>query len=482
MRKYAANISLIFILALTGTGCLSDSDILSSFKDGTVTRKEVRDYYKAFRVKEEPRTTSAEFQENLVRRLTFEKIVFNNFNTMPPEDIDGIMGIIEKQIRMSIYKNNFSENAEKNGKVKLFTTQILLLRKNSNPDANAHLAKLNSMGSDSDIAKYITENTGDNGRKAVGGHMEPMCYNCGMDPLVGMFQEGYNSDTDKFFLAEDENNYYIYRIADRITEGVNFLDKLYASRFNKLKKMAVKYAGKDNIRLQEANYFLKQDINQLAKRNADHVKMRFLSGNWKTDYDTILKNSGYTINYDYNNSKNYPALNTALISGKDYEYKYSDLKNDFAKFLKIAPPNMKTNDPAQELRFFYDFILPVTVISTVSGFDELKNNPAYAPTVQFIRQNIVFKNYEKGLTSGISNVSEKEMMDTYEAGKLYAYSKPDPRNRTRKIPIPYAEVRERIKNDILNNKRKQVFDENMKKLTTDFNIKIHSESLKNGKL
>jgi len=482
MKKYAVNTSLIIGLALLGTGCLSDSDILSSFKDGTVTRKEVRDYYKAFRVKEEARTTATEFQENLVKRLTYEKIVFNNFNTMPEKDINDIMGIIEKQIRMSIYKNNFSENAEKNGKVKLFTTQILLLRKSSNPDANSHLAKLNSMGSDSEIAKYITENTEDTGRKAVGGIMEPMCYNCGMDPLVAMFQEGYNSETDKFFIAQDDNNFYIYKIAEKITEGVNFLDKLYTARFNNLKKMAGKYAGKDNTRLKEANYFLKQDIGLLAKRNADHVKMRYLSGNWKTDYETILQNSGYTINYDYNSAKVSPSLNTVLISGNDFEYKYSDLKNDFGKFIKIAPPNMKTNDPAQEFRFFYDFILPVTVISTVSGFDDLKNNPVYEPTVRFIRQNIVFKNYEKGLTSGISNVTEKEILDTYEAGKLYAYSRPDPRNRTKKIPVPYAEVRERIKNDILNNKRKQVFDENMNKITTDFSVKIHSENLKKGKI
>ena len=53
---------------------------------------------------------------------------------------------------------------------------------------------------------------------------------------------------------------------------------------------------------------------------------------------------------------------------------------------------------------------------------------------------------------------------------------------TKKIPVPYAEVRERIKNDILNNKRKQVFDENMNKITTDFSVKIHSENLKKGKI
>lgn len=80
------------------------------------------------------------------------------------------------------------------------------------------------------------------------------------------------------------------------------------------------------------------------------------------------------------------------------------------------------------------------------------------------------------------NVTEKEIRDTYEAGKLYAYSKASTTNPNERVPEDFSKVRDRIKQELAEAKKQSIFQDYLSKLKSENEFKIASESLKAGQI
>ena len=80
------------------------------------------------------------------------------------------------------------------------------------------------------------------------------------------------------------------------------------------------------------------------------------------------------------------------------------------------------------------------------------------------------------------SVSEQELRDTYESGKNFVYSKPSPTDPSKKIPQKFEEVKESIRQDIMNTKKKTEIQNYISKLKQDYDLKIYTNKLKQGKI
>ncbi|WP_422880147.1 hypothetical protein [Leptospira mayottensis] len=79
-------------------------------------------------------------------------------------------------------------------------------------------------------------------------------------------------------------------------------------------------------------------------------------------------------------------------------------------------------------------------------------------------------------------ITEKEIRDTYEAGKLYAYSKASTANPNERVPEDFSKVRDRIKQELAEAKKQSIFQDYLSKLKSENEFKIASESLKAGQI
>jgi hypothetical protein len=79
-------------------------------------------------------------------------------------------------------------------------------------------------------------------------------------------------------------------------------------------------------------------------------------------------------------------------------------------------------------------------------------------------------------------VSEVEMRENYETGKMFSYSSPDPSNPQKKITKPYASVRLDILRDMENAKRKSIFDKKLDAMREKYKLVLNNEIFRNGKI
>ncbi|MCE9500660.1 MAG: hypothetical protein K8R21_09195, partial [Leptospira sp.] len=82
----------------------------------------------------------------------------------------------------------------------------------------------------------------------------------------------------------------------------------------------------------------------------------------------------------------------------------------------------------------------------------------------------------------VFTVSAKEMTDTYEAGKLYAYSAPSKSKPSERTPLPFESVKTRIKEELENSKRKAEFDKLTGGFKKDYSLKVAVEQLEAGSI
>jgi hypothetical protein len=88
----------------------------------------------------------------------------------------------------------------------------------------------------------------------------------------------------------------------------------------------------------------------------------------------------------------------------------------------------------------------------------------------------------KDIANETVSVTESEIKDTYEAGKLFAYSTPDSKNPQKRNPIPFSQVKEKIRGELEKSKRDAISDNKLTSLKTEYQVKIATDSLKEGKI
>ncbi|MCG6168245.1 LIC12015 family putative lipoprotein [Leptospira sanjuanensis] len=492
MKQKTLSLTILSLLVLFAIGCSRDSDVLASFKSGTVTREELRAYYKLRGVEPDANNASIATQAKIVEELGIQKIAEannNNSNIVTKDEYARIMAFVEPQVLFNDYRKQFSEKLMNSGMLQFAFGRILFVK--ATPDAaakaNGLLQQIQGIKSDKEVAEFISKNTDEAQRKAIGGRLEPHCINCGDDPFTAILKEAADQKGN-FILKEAQGNYYILRVERIERIYPKKIDKFFQNELDKLKTLAVKFVSKEGITEDEKNaakFYSDLVVNERANQTAEHYGNRFLKESWKKEMDALREKSGLKITDLTPEFIQSLKPDTILFEDKaGAKFAFKDLLVEFNKIAPIlqkrkATPEEEKND---QLSFYTQIYLPIRISAESKEVQTLKDTKEFKKTLPLLGRSVLFMLIRNRSTDGEVNVTEKEIRDTYEAGKLYAYSKPSPSNPNERVPEDFGKVRERIKQELVESRKQSIFQDYLSKLKSENEFKIASESLKAGQI
>ncbi|XDD48900.1 hypothetical protein AB3N59_10645 [Leptospira sp. WS92.C1] len=492
MKNKTLILSILSLIILFAMNCNRDSDVLASFKSGTITREELRAYYKLRGVEPDPNNASIATQAKIVEELGIQKIAEaqnNSTNIVSKDEYTRIMSFVEPQILFNDYRKQFSEKLMTSGMLEFAFGRILFVK--AGPDAitkaNALLQEIQTIKSESDVAAFIAKNTDEIQRKSIGGKLEPHCINCGDDPFSTILKEAAVKKGE-FILKEAQGNVYILRV-ERIEKIYpKKIDKFFDNELDKLKSLAIKFVSKDGVNDQDKNaakFYTELTVKERANQTAEHYGNRYVKEAWKQEMDSLRNQSGLKIadlTPDF-----IKALKPESLLFEDKNGSKFLFKDLLVEFNKIAPILQKRKaTPAEEkndqISFYTQIYLPIRISEGSKEVQALKDTKEFKKTLPLLGRSVLFMLIRNRSTDANINVTEKEIRDTYEAGKLYAYSKSAPSNPNERIPEDFGKVREKIKQELVESKKQTIFQDYLSKLKSENEFKIASESLKAGQI
>ncbi|TGM99207.1 LIC12015 family putative lipoprotein [Leptospira yasudae] len=492
MKQKTLSLTILSLLVLFAIGCSRDSDVLASFKSGTITREELRAYYKLRGVEPDANNASIATQAKIVEELGIQKIAEannNNTNVVTKDEYARIMAFVEPQVLFNDYRKQFSEKLMNSGMLQFAFGRILFVK--ATPDAaakaNGLLQQIQAIKSDKEVAEFISKNTDEAQRKAIGGRLEPHCINCGDDPFTAILKEAADQKGN-FILKEAQGNYYILRVERIERIYPKKIDKFFQNELDKLKTLAVKFVSKEGISEDEKNaakFYSDLVVNERANQTAEHYGNRFLKESWKKEMDALREKSGLKITDLTPEFIKTLKPDTILFEDKTgAKFAFKDLLVEFNKIAPIlqkrkATPEEEKND---QLSFYTQIYLPIRISAESKEVQSLKDTKEFKKTLPLLGRSVLFMLIRNRSTDGEVNVTEKEIRDTYEAGKLYAYSKPSASNPNERVPEDFGKVRERIKQELVESRKQSIFQDYLSKLKSENEFKIASESLKAGQI
>ena len=232
---------------------------------------------------------------------------------------------------------------------------------------------------------------------------------------------------------------------------------------------------------QLADYYLGDEVKleKEAKMIGDRYKEQLQALIWNEEYEKISKESGIQFSKEMSTLSEGELVDTTPIYTKgDKTYTIADLKSEYAKV------NMKPNSylpPTKELLYFFNSaILPITLLSDNAEVKNLKSSEKFESSLSIWKKNISWSFFVRDLQDLQAPISEQELKDTYEAGKLYAYSSPSKSNPSKRDPMPFDQVKEKIREELRTAKIKGEMQKQVEKLKSDYHLKIHTDKLKAG--
>ncbi|EMY79794.1 hypothetical protein LEP1GSC060_1431 [Leptospira weilii serovar Ranarum str. ICFT] len=492
MKQKTLSLTILSLLVTFALNCSRDSDVLASFKSGTVTREELRAYYKLRGIEPDPNSASIATQAKIVEEIGIQKIAEaknNDSNVVTKDEYARIMGFVEPQVLFNDYRKQFSEKLLSSGMLQFAFGRILFVKAGTDATtkANSLLQQIQTIKSDKEIAEFISKNTDEAQRKAIGGKLEPHCINCGDDPFTAILKEA-SDKKGEFILKEAQGNYYILKV-ERIEKIYpKKIDKFFQNELDKLKNLAVKNVSKEGITEEEKNaakFYSDLVVNERANQTAEHYGNRFLKEAWKKEMDGLRVKSGLKIvdlTPDF-----IKGLKSDTILFEDRSGAKFSFKDLLVEFNKIAPILQKRKTSPEEekndqLSFYTQIYLPIRISSESKEVQSLKDTKEFKKTLPLLGRSVLFMLIRNRSIDSDVNISEKEIRDTYEAGKLYAYSKPSSANPNERVPEDFGKVRDRIKQELVEAKKQSIFQDYLAKLKSENEFKIASESLKPGQI
>ncbi|TGK19219.1 hypothetical protein EHO61_07040 [Leptospira fluminis] len=492
----------IIVLSLLGilfADCKLDSDVLASFKGGTVTRKELRTHYfyslKGRKIDET--NASVENQNKILEELSLLKMaeLYNkDHHLVSDQDMEKYLKYSEPQFAFSLYRKKFEDGIAKEGKVRMAFIRVLLV---ATPDASGKtpkqkgeelLAQLSKLSSKKETAKFVSEHTEEPQRKAVGGVLEPVCLDCGNDPLSAILSRAAENK-GKWILEESAGKVYVLR-AERV-ENIYLarLDKLFKTELAKQRDAAKDYLQNPNLTEEDkknAKFYSELRVEDISGQYADYYKNKFLAEGWKKSIDKVMEESGWEPAQI--SQASIPALGpeTVLLSDKKTgsSVKYKEVLENFKDFAATsgADPIAGKDEKSVVINFYSSRYLPLKIGERSETIHAIRESQEFKELFPIQKRFLVLPLFMKKVFPPKIEVGEAEVRSTYEAGKMFAYSKPNPNNQKERTPVPFAEVREKIHQELLEAKKQSLAQEFIGKLKTEYQLTVATEQLKPGRI
>ncbi|MCW7459464.1 hypothetical protein ND856_11305 [Leptospira bandrabouensis] len=499
LKKYltlGVSLGLILIPILN---CYKDSEILATFDGGTVTRKEMNFVIEASkRGNTEPQPISADIQAKILESIALEKILLKDAiasKKVAEADVQKIESLVNQFLKLNVYMREYVKNGLKEKPLEFVNLQLALVRgedEATNLKKAEELAnKLNSL-SDKEIAEEISKVTDDITRRPIAGKLEPFCTNCAETPLEDILAEVKKANKGTFIsYAKAGEGRIAYVVRSTGTEKVHpeRLRKYFTSIFDEFKKEATEYGKthEDPETKASVAYFTEGESADKANQFASHTMKEYEQGLYQKELKKITEESGITVaNLPRFTGPNDidPKIFTPDYSlysnreGKNYTWK--DLTLEFEAIPNVLKQEYKDEKSKtwDMLNLFQSTILQGKIAETSDRVQDVGSEIGYLMQMDKMKVSLALKSLQDEIKAIPVTVTEAQMRDAYEAGKMYAYADPDPKNPQNRIPKPYGAVRERIKSEMEGAQRNSFIEQKVSGLKTTYNLVIAADRLK----
>jgi hypothetical protein len=485
-------IIIILVIASLFATCRSGEEELAVFDGGVVKRKEFREFYPNHELAIDNNTTALKYQTSVLETIAVQSIVeieSNKKGYSNTEIYKSILELKEKQLLVNLYRKNFIENGLKSKDMEIVSGQMLYVKKDANGNPNSVKADraindLQKLKSEKEINAYISKETDEEGRKPISGFLEPQCMNCSEENILReILLEAYKSNLLQTFTKKEFNgDLFVYRIVEVKKMKASDLESYLLKKFKEFQILAQEFkANAPDDQKQLGDYYLGDEVKleKEAQMIRDRYKEQLQAQIWNEEYERISKASGIQFSKEMTTLSEGELIDATPIYTKgDKIYTMADLKKDYAKV------NMKPNTylpPVKELLYFFNSaILPVTLLAENPDVKNLKSSEKYESSLSLWKKNIAWSFFVRDLQESQIPVSEQELKDTYEAGKLYAYSNPSKSNPNKREPLPFDQVKDKIKEELRTAKIKTEMQKQIEKLKSDYHLQIRADKLKAG--
>lgn len=484
-------IIILVVVSLLAT-CRSGEEELAVFDGGVVKRKEFREFYPNHEIAVDNNTTAIKYQTSILETIAVQSIVeieSNKKGYSNTEIYKSILELKEKQLLVNLYRKNFIENGLKSKDMEMVSGQMLYVKKDANGNPNSVkadrvLSDLQKLKSEKEINAYISKETDEEGRKPISGFLEPQCMNCSEENILReILLEAYKSNLLQTFTKKEFNgDLFVYKIIEVKKMKAGDLESYLLKKFKEFQTLAKEFkANAPDDQKQLGDYYLGDEVKleKEAKMIGDRYKEQLQAHIWNEEYEKISKESGIQFSKEMTALSEGELIDTTPIYTKGGKtYTIADLKKDYAKV------NMKPNTylpPVKELLYFFNSaILPITLLAENPEVKNLKSSEKYESSLSLWKKNISWSFFVRDLQEAQIPLSEQELKDTYEAGKLYAYSSPSKSNPNKRDPLPFEQVKDKIKEELRTAKIKTEMQKQIEKLKSDYHLQIHADKLKAG--
>ncbi|HMV45653.1 MAG TPA: hypothetical protein PK079_05840 [Leptospiraceae bacterium] len=490
MKKIVISLVVCFIFL----SCRSGEEVLAVFDGGVVKRKDFREFYPNHDLTVDNNTTSLKYQSSVLETLAVQSIVEIDSEKKGYTKTDlfkSIMDLKEKQILVNLYRKNFIEKEVNSLDMEIVSGQMVYIKKdiNGNPNsakADQVLNDLKNLKSDKEIDAFVSKETDEEGRKPISGYLEPQCMNCSEENILReILLEAYQNNSIKTFTKKEINgDLFVYRIIEIKKIRAKDLESYISKRFKEFQSLAKEFkaTAPENQKALSDNYLadegrLENEARMIRDRYVEQLQAKI----WNDEYERISKQSGIEFSKEMGTLTEDQLVDTTPIYTKGGKtYTLGDLKSEYAKV------NMKPDTyvpQAKELLYFFNSaILPVSLMSDNADVKNLKSSEKFESQLALWRKNITWSFFVRDIQNMQMNITDQEVKDTYEAGKLYTYSAPSKANPEKREPIPFNQVKDKIKEDLRTSKLKAEMQKQIEKLKNDYHLTLNSDKLKAGSI
>ncbi|MCS7204572.1 MAG: hypothetical protein NZ853_02630 [Leptospiraceae bacterium] len=491
----------LFVIAFLLSFCSNRNEVLVEYQNQnqieTIKRKDLQFIVElnGFRKNE----VSVATQNQILEELAFLSVGKLAFENLPSEEkqkwensLKRSLIFLEEKAFLNAMNFLLQEKASEHP-YKMITIQLLFLKKLPNLDRSQEakdlLETLNKTQNDDEIEKLIFEKNENLRYKILGGLVDPICVNCGDSPISHFIDPllKEKEDEKKFHLIEDSNGYWLIRkIQIKEVKEIS-LKNLYEDYHRKSQFVARKFFNNPNY----TKEFKEQEINNLKQQLLfDEKKIEEISEQQAKHQAKLLKQNSYTNhlvelqkqNEFRLNENTIQHLNTTPIQNWDenlilFEYQKKPYKiKDFFDLIRKYEVSIEALSPTEVANLLNQ---------VYSSFVVLQASP-YKNESETFKQNFkdlmlkqTYTNFLIQSEYANLQVSQEEIIQYYNLRKNNEFKVI---NNNQEMILPLNAVKERIKQNLLTEKRQKKIQEIKQTLFQKYSVKIHKDRLKEGKI
>ena len=484
-----ATILISLTLLIFFQACRPGEDVLVTFEGGKIQRKNLRELYDIEDAPRNEKTLSIATQSAILEQMGIQEIMEkeamqNGF--FDRSDIKDLMYYTEKEMIVNLYLKNFFQDKKDSEALEMLNIQFALLYTNDEGTIEKAKSEVSALKDNDKIDEYISSITQEEGRKCIGGILEPQCNNCAVqDQITSIFKEGITKNDSNFYVSRDGNKAFLYRILNREKVKSKNLDEFLTKKFKNLREKAIAYTNKNNTEedKQKAAYYLEESprLEEKAKMTASHYMRGYQNRVIPEELIRLQSEKSFTINEEIKGGNVGLLENpeTVVLKTPTENYTVKQLNEDFSR---VFPNQKDTAGIPEKLNFLQNIMLPTKLIADSSEGEKVRNSDTYKTAFGYMKKSIAFNIQKSESEKDVPPISEVQIKEIYEAGKQFQFSEPSPKNPNERVAIPFEKVKDKIKSELTSKNAESVFQKKILDLKAKYKMEIQVDKLKEGSI